>query len=245
MGKMYSLWARTLADTTLTEQGIWCFLKCVFRSTTQTDVLSFWRNFHPQLHRTLSLWQRSVQPGMKISSKMHFHFSVCDFTEPIWLDSIIQNGQRDIARTLGTSIVDLPMFYSWLNGWLTTSHARPNYGPIMIPPFIDCFVVRPSGVVKPYHDNWIRKHIIKWYLITACSHVWRFIEIYGRLGHVEWWLCQTGYWHKVTTLPLGWYKESIYGKRFCKCIVLNAGKREMSWCQFYCQWWLHRLLLYM
>ena len=43
---------------------------------TETEMLSFWWNFHHWLHWKLSFWQLSVQPVMKISSKRrHFRFS--------------------------------------------------------------------------------------------------------------------------------------------------------------------------
>ena len=42
------------------------------------EILSFWWNFHPWLHWTLSKWQRPVLPVMKVLSKWwHFHFSAC------------------------------------------------------------------------------------------------------------------------------------------------------------------------
>ena len=44
--------------------------------STETEMSSFWRNFHHWLHWKLSFWQLSVQPVMKISSKWrHFRFS--------------------------------------------------------------------------------------------------------------------------------------------------------------------------
>ena len=43
---------------------------------TETEMSSFWRNFHHWLHRKLSKWQLSVQSVIKISSKwQHFRFS--------------------------------------------------------------------------------------------------------------------------------------------------------------------------
>ena len=45
---------------------------------TETEMSSFWRNFHHWLHRKLSKWQLSVQSVIKISSKwQHFRFSEC------------------------------------------------------------------------------------------------------------------------------------------------------------------------
>ena len=43
---------------------------------TETEMSSFWWNFHHWLHWKLSKWQLPVQPVMKISSKWrHFRFS--------------------------------------------------------------------------------------------------------------------------------------------------------------------------
>ena len=45
-------------------------------TNTETQMSSFWRNFHHWLHRKLSKWQLSVQSVIKISSKwQHFRFS--------------------------------------------------------------------------------------------------------------------------------------------------------------------------
>ena len=44
---------------------------------TETEMSSFWWNYHHWLHWKLSKWQLPVQPVMKISSKWrHFRFSV-------------------------------------------------------------------------------------------------------------------------------------------------------------------------
>ena len=49
------------------------------RYSTETEMSSFWWNFHHWLHWKLSKWQLPVQPVMKISSKWrHFRFSVRD-----------------------------------------------------------------------------------------------------------------------------------------------------------------------
>ena len=46
---------------------------------TETEMSSFWWNFHHWLHWKLSKWQLPVQPVMKISSKWrHFRFSGCN-----------------------------------------------------------------------------------------------------------------------------------------------------------------------
>ena len=46
------------------------------RANTETEMSSFWWNFHHWLHWKLSKWQLPVQPVIKISSKwQHFRFS--------------------------------------------------------------------------------------------------------------------------------------------------------------------------
>ena len=65
-------------------QRISRFLKTliVFRPhilLTETEMSSFWWNFHHWLHWKLSKWQLPVQPVIKISSKWrHFRFSAID-----------------------------------------------------------------------------------------------------------------------------------------------------------------------
>ena len=47
------------------------------KTSTETKMSSFWRNFHHWLHWKLSFWQLPVQPVMNISSKWRlFRFSV-------------------------------------------------------------------------------------------------------------------------------------------------------------------------
>ena len=56
-------------------------LRCVSDGNplTETEMSSFWWNFHHWLHWKLSKWQLPVQPVMKISSKWrHFRFSDCN-----------------------------------------------------------------------------------------------------------------------------------------------------------------------
>ena len=49
------------------------------RTYIETEMSSFWWNFHLWLHWKLSNWQLPVQPVIKISSKWrHFRFSVCN-----------------------------------------------------------------------------------------------------------------------------------------------------------------------
>ena len=51
-------------------------LELDYTTATETEMSSFWRNFHHWLHRKLSKWQLSVQSMIKISSKwQHFRFS--------------------------------------------------------------------------------------------------------------------------------------------------------------------------
>ena len=59
-----------ISDTNNTEKDEEC---CIH---TETEILSYWQNFHHWLHRKLSKWQLPVQPVMKISSIWrHFRFS--------------------------------------------------------------------------------------------------------------------------------------------------------------------------
>ena len=52
-------------------------------SHTETEMSSFWWNFHHWLHWKLSKWQLPVQPVIKISSKWrHFRFSAYQQTRP-------------------------------------------------------------------------------------------------------------------------------------------------------------------
>ena len=54
-----------------------CHISCLMGGqNTETQMLSFWWNFHHWLPWKLSFWQLSVQPVVKISSKRrHFRFS--------------------------------------------------------------------------------------------------------------------------------------------------------------------------
>ena len=67
------LWKRSapcIYDDSLTLQEL--------QSLTETEMSSFWWNFHHWLHWKLSKWQLPVQPVIKISSKWrHFRFSDC------------------------------------------------------------------------------------------------------------------------------------------------------------------------
>ena len=52
-------------------------VQCKATTYTETEMSSFWWNFHHWLHWKLSKWQLPVQPVIKISSKWrHFRFSV-------------------------------------------------------------------------------------------------------------------------------------------------------------------------
>ena len=56
----------------------------ITETITETEMSSFWWNFHHWLHWKLSKWQLPVQPVMKISSKWrHFRFSD-GASPPIW-----------------------------------------------------------------------------------------------------------------------------------------------------------------
>ena len=49
---------------------------------------SFWRNFHHWLHRKLSLWQLSLRPVMKISSKLLYIFLRWDTHRYYWMSYV-------------------------------------------------------------------------------------------------------------------------------------------------------------
>ena len=51
-------------------------MKMAITLYTETEMSSFWQNFHQWLYLELSKWQLPVQSVMKISSKWHFRFSV-------------------------------------------------------------------------------------------------------------------------------------------------------------------------
>ena len=61
--------------------------------STETEMSSFWRNFHHWLHRKLSKWQLSVQSVIKISSNwQHFRFSVYQN-----ITKILHDAWRDVS----------------------------------------------------------------------------------------------------------------------------------------------------
>ena len=71
---------------------------CNYYIYTETEMSSFWWNFHHWLHWKLSKWQLPVQPVMKISSKWrHFRFSVYHM---IYFDVIVSI--LDISRSVTT-----------------------------------------------------------------------------------------------------------------------------------------------
>ena len=53
------------------------FYFSVQRLNTEIKMLSFWRNFHHQVHWQLSCWQLPVQPETKIPSKLWYWISRC------------------------------------------------------------------------------------------------------------------------------------------------------------------------
>ena len=63
-------------DQTLSERVATC-ISYALLTLTETEISSFWWNFHHWLHWKLSFWQFPVQSVMKISSKwQHFCFRV-------------------------------------------------------------------------------------------------------------------------------------------------------------------------
>ena len=77
--KNVSQWQKLCCDITIVNQSGHRLTRPNFSMTlsTETEMSSFWWNFHHWLHWKLSKWQLPVQPVMKISSKWrHFRFSV-------------------------------------------------------------------------------------------------------------------------------------------------------------------------
>ena len=107
---------------------------------TETEMSSFWWNFHHWLHWKLSKWQLPVQPVMKISSKWrHFRFSDADLlhvnrspgTKLQW--NVKQNGFHSRQCTLKSSakcrtfFLDLSVLASSLLLVLITRALRHSY----------------------------------------------------------------------------------------------------------------------
>ena len=100
-----------------------------FPRYTETQMSSFWRNFHHWLHRKLSKWQLSVQSVIKISSKwQQFRFSEL---LAIYVGNSPVPGKFPIQRPVTRSFdvfFDLPLNkrlskQSW--GWWFETPSRP------------------------------------------------------------------------------------------------------------------------
>ena len=71
-----------------------------FARVSETEMSSFWWNFHHWLHWKLSKWQLPVQPVIKISSKWrHFRFS------GIWAVFLTIKSHDKIARFLVANVL--------------------------------------------------------------------------------------------------------------------------------------------
>ena len=86
------------------------------RYITETEMSSFWWNYHHWLHWKLSKWQLPVQPVMKISSKWrHFRFSdtinlgtVCfALLRCGWVINSLRPGNAYIRHWTGSSLVQV------------------------------------------------------------------------------------------------------------------------------------------
>ena len=72
-----SIYGQFLSQVCISISPLFLHYSDVTCVSTETEMSSFWRNFHHWLHRKLSKWQLSVQSVIKISSKwQHFRFSV-------------------------------------------------------------------------------------------------------------------------------------------------------------------------
>ena len=106
---------------------VWvCILQML---NTETEMSSFWWNFHHWLHWKLSKWQLPVQPVMKISSKWrHFRFSEChiSFNDMEWPLGIQCLWVAAYAFThLPEMFLSLYPCYVW---WLgCVYHGTPSY----------------------------------------------------------------------------------------------------------------------
>ena len=76
--KKVMTWKSFLQCWPFPETKMSSFWQPMHRNKPNITYLSFWQNFHHWCHWKLSFWQLPVQPVMKVSSKWHLHFSVCE-----------------------------------------------------------------------------------------------------------------------------------------------------------------------
>ena len=145
--------------------GLWLIVRgiCIIHWNimviiTETEMLSFWWNFHHWLHWKLSFWQLSVQPVMKISSKRrHFRFSdapgLCyDCLFKLWRiihPVAVKIGQHDYVRGSWFFILDLPTFigHTDVPAWTVLSQGL-NYSGTIRPP-MDAY--QCGGMISSRH----------------------------------------------------------------------------------------------
>ena len=86
--------------------------------STETEMLSFWRNFCHCLHWKLPFWQLPAQPVMKILSKRYFRFSECDCAIPYTETEMSlswRNSRNWLHRKLSSKVVKM-ISYGAANG---------------------------------------------------------------------------------------------------------------------------------
>ena len=121
---------------------------------TETEMSSFWRNFHHWLHRKLSKWQLSVQSVIKISSKwQHFRFSDNGFT----------------AQALSDQLCKVMSIYgSQLGGYCRIPRIRriEGYNGFIIPPLVDQYLPPRTHFTKGFwahNPNLVKVYKMYWY----------------------------------------------------------------------------------
>ena len=127
----------------------------VLHICTETEMSSFWRNFHHWLHRKLSKWQLSVQSVIKISSKwQHFRFS------DVSLNFIgISHLDRDEMDTIPQKAFFKRIFFNG-NVWIsikTSSKFVPKSQIKKIPTLVQVMARYPPGT-KPSFKSVIDSH---------------------------------------------------------------------------------------
>ena len=112
--------------------------KC--EALTETEMLSFWWNFHHWLHEKLSFWQLLVQPVTKISSKWrHFRFSAWSW-QLSWSQTHRSRSSHEAAG-MGTRLQysrdgeywwDAVLFCAWQRYHWRHLHCSPAAGEVQL-----------------------------------------------------------------------------------------------------------------
>ena len=130
---------------------------CPGGSNTETEMSSFWWNFHHWLHWKLSKWQLPVQPVIKISSKWrHFRFSEIQWSAVITRSNIVRyyinnynNWERISLRYWIYKRHPIPHPNGWAMGHLSRIFVRKMTWVMTAP---HC-TVRPSSGIWPSYPN--------------------------------------------------------------------------------------------